>query len=136
MLWLSFRDMNKNQVFGEDTSDFLLALYERAPKLDWLRLVLDGLPGDLPFALRQRRVFVAASWPDAAALQRYLKRTFTEARRRVDDSTVAVFAGQAESELQEYRRNDPNTAMARLALHVTELVALVLKCFPEHGDGR
>jgi hypothetical protein len=55
LVWISIRDLNKFDIKNDSGSELLLLLYQQLLVSDWLRIVLDGMKGDIPLELRSTR---------------------------------------------------------------------------------
>ena len=53
MVWLVFRNLNAYHLDGSGVSDFLTGFYQRLPDSAWMRIVLDGMQGDLPYSIEE-----------------------------------------------------------------------------------
>jgi Trypsin-like peptidase domain len=52
LVWISILELDAFDLEGENASQMLLLLYEQLLATDWLRIVLDGMKGDIPASLR------------------------------------------------------------------------------------
>jgi hypothetical protein len=52
LVWVSITDLDVFDIKGEDAPQMLMLLYEQVLNTDWLRVVLDGMKGDIPISLR------------------------------------------------------------------------------------
>jgi ABC-type dipeptide/oligopeptide/nickel transport system ATPase component len=52
-VWLSISDLNSFEIEGENASQMLFLLYEQILTVGWLRILLDGMRGDIPASLRE-----------------------------------------------------------------------------------
>ncbi|MBO0720271.1 MAG: trypsin-like peptidase domain-containing protein [Blastocatellia bacterium] len=53
LVWLSITELNQFKIEQEGTSQLLFLLYQQLLTVDWLRIVLDGMKGDIPVSLMQ-----------------------------------------------------------------------------------
>lgn len=50
-VWICFKNLNISQVENPLTRQFLLALYEQLVSNTWLRIILDGMRGQIPYSV-------------------------------------------------------------------------------------
>jgi Trypsin-like peptidase domain len=78
LVWLMITDLNRCDAYGSFTSEFLYLLYEQVLTNDWLRVVLDGMKGDIPATLRQVTIRHDVPAVTEAEIRTYLQRRLTE----------------------------------------------------------
>jgi Trypsin-like peptidase domain len=78
LIWLALSDLDCTDIQGDNTSSFLTALYERTGTTDWLRIVLDGMKGDLPSTVRTLTEIHACDRVTLQDIATYLKRAIAE----------------------------------------------------------
>jgi hypothetical protein len=77
-VWLLMTDLNQCETYGLSTSEFLYLLYEQVLTNDWLRVVLDGMKGDIPAALRPVMIRHAVPAITQDDIRNHLLRRLTE----------------------------------------------------------
>jgi hypothetical protein len=53
LVWVCITELDAFDIEGDNSSQLLLLLYEEVLRLEWLRVVLDGMKGDIPASLRE-----------------------------------------------------------------------------------
>ena len=48
LVWLTITNLNLYDIEGDHASEFLRCFYEQLRQNEWLRIVLDGMRGDVP----------------------------------------------------------------------------------------
>ncbi|AQG80370.1 trypsin-like serine peptidase [Spirosoma montaniterrae] len=76
LVWLCLLELNTFKIEVDQTSEFLFMLYEQTLAFDWLRVVLDGMRGDLPDSLRLlvKDYSVPVDLPSDEPIKAYLRR--------------------------------------------------------------
>jgi hypothetical protein len=78
LVWLALSDLDRTDIQGDNASSFLTALYERTRTTDWLRIVLDGMKGDPPAAVRNLTEIHRCVEVTGDEIATYLKRALAE----------------------------------------------------------
>lgn len=74
LVWISIRDLNKFVIKNDSGSQLLFLLYEQLLVLDWLRIVLDGMQGEVPLTLRSIRESQVVAALEKTDLTAYIDR--------------------------------------------------------------
>ncbi len=114
LVWLLLSELNKSEIQGEHASPFLFLLYEQVATLDWFRVVLDGMKGDVPATVKdvsERHRVPQIAAPDIAT---YLRRALADLQIP-EDAGVEVSAQLTQSDFDDALAADPSTAMALLS---------------------
>jgi hypothetical protein len=88
LVWITIAELNKSDIQGEDASPFLLLLYERTKSSDWLRIVLDGMKGDPPEAVRKLTEWHRTAELTLDDIETYLRRAIAEYQTPNNDAVV------------------------------------------------
>jgi len=127
LVWLVLTELNKTSFQGEQASDLLLAIYELTGTTDWLRVVLDGMSGDIPDTIQSvterqrsapivaedvraflRRAIVALRYPfvgeAANAVAEGLFDDYSDVLNTRSAEAARRLAQRAQRGLQQYRR--------------------------------
>lgn len=126
LVWLLLTDLNQSEIEGPQASEFLHLLYDQVRTCDWLRVVLDGMRGDLPASLDEHRANHVVARLTREQIETCLARAFAElgldqvgelalrasARRltqfyedalnRGDERMLVGLAAQTRGEIQSY----------------------------------
>lgn len=79
LVWVVLGDLNKCVIDGPLASDFLYAMYDAVRALPWLRIVLDGMQGDIPQALASQATVHFAKVPGKPEIEQQLNRRIAKA---------------------------------------------------------
>lgn len=121
LVWLLITDLNRCDAYGSSTSEFLYLLYEQVLTNDWLRVVLDGMKGDIPATLRQVTIRHDVPAITQADILNHLKRRLTERGvSGVDPQSLEVMARLL---YRNYQQANRGTAIAELAAAVVLVVS-------------
>lgn len=118
MLWIVFRNLNRVEIQGTDTRDFLQLLYEQVVAVEWLRIVLDGFQGDLPGVVRERSDFFnTQNGGDIgrADITAYFARLATMFQQPPDSALTGAWARYLDDGFRRSLTSDPGSALTRLA---------------------
>jgi Trypsin-like peptidase domain len=121
LVWLLLSELNKSEIQGEDASPFLFLLYEQSAAVDWLRIVLDGMTGDVPAtvkALMERHRVPPIAASDIAT---YLRRALADLGIP-EDAGLEVNARLAQGELDDAIANNSPAPMAALSRRARVIV--------------
>jgi hypothetical protein len=121
LVWVSLTNLNNFDIANDDASQFLFLLYEQTLAVDWLRVVLDGMRGDIPARLNSQREIHRVSEITRADIETYLGRFKAELNLPIDQVTISALPKML---LQSYQDNlnwDPASAMSRLDEDVRRL---------------
>lgn len=117
LVWLSITELNKYKISEKDASDLLFMLYEQTLVVDWLRVVLDGMRGDVPASLRGVRKNHLTAPVTQEDLLRYFERFRTE-KNLQGLNTVAM----ANLVHKQYSRAKPKEAMGGLEEGIGDVI--------------
>ena len=114
LVWISIEDLNKFKLEGA-ISNLLLFLYEQLTPIRWLRIVLDGMRGDIPKSLRQITANPAPAVEviSEADITDYLRRAMAEIKPPGADTLRLAVKG-AKRIYDKARGNEPETAAGEL----------------------
>jgi hypothetical protein len=114
LVWLTISNLNLRDIKGDNSSEFLLHIYEQLRQVEWLRIVLDGMSGDVPISLNNvLRQYVV----EAIALgdvETYLNRFFSEIRINLGGGALDALDFMLVSKYRQDVINDPTKAMRDL----------------------
>ena len=121
LVWLVLTDLNTYNIDGALATDVLTLLYEQVTTLPWLRVVLDGMRGDLPEEISQLQlpIQVAPSLTEAD-LMAYIRRRLAVENSTVDDITIRLMSNKLFREYQVVQNNTPEKAARSLATSLIE----------------
>jgi hypothetical protein len=134
LVWLLLSELNKSEIQGEHASSFLFVLYEQAATVDWLRIVLDGMTGDVPAtvtALMERHRVPPIAASDIAT---YLRRALADLGIP-DDAGLEVSARLAQDDLDDAIANNSPTAMTALSRRARLIVDTYVDVVAPGGNG-
>lgn len=121
VVWLAILDLNKFDIEDENVSEFLLLLYEQLLSKDWLRIVLDGMKGDIPRQLERVIERHNVSPIKIDDIMTYFERFFEEMQITTNfvglDAFIKVFMTEYVSDV----RNDPDLAVKNLIRRIMSL---------------
>lgn len=122
LVWLVLTDLNNHNIDGEGATDLLSLIYEQVKTLSWLRVVLDGMQGDLSSDL-----LPYIDWIDTPPLTRddmadYLRAFLAENNLQVDDLVIDLQLRSLERAYLKAQQQQPELANATLASAVIESV--------------
>jgi hypothetical protein len=126
IVWITIKDLNKFLFKDSSGSQLLFLLYDKLLATDWLRIVLDGMDGDISLQLRSVREDHVVSDITDGDLETYINRYLTSMRIPADPGLYAA----AEVFLGQYRRSvgaQPIPAMNRLLESMMELIEIYAK---------
>ncbi|MGA9773323.1 MAG: trypsin-like peptidase domain-containing protein [Blastocatellia bacterium] len=90
LVWISITNLNNFEIVNEDASQFLLLLYEQTLAVDWLRIALDGMRGDIPARLNEQKESHRVSEITRPDIETYLNRFNAELNLQI--GPIAIFA--------------------------------------------
>jgi Trypsin-like peptidase domain len=134
LVWLLLSELNKSEIQGEHASPFLFLLYEQAATLDWLRVMLDGMRGDVPATIKdvsERHRVPPVTLGDIAT---FLRRAVAELDVQ-SEAGVRVAAKQAQRDLDAAIAADPSTAMKTLSVRAQSIVQDYIDEVESGGNG-
>jgi hypothetical protein len=114
LVWLSITNLNTFEIENEDASQLLLLLYEQTLAVDWLRVVLDGMRGDVQASLNEQKETYRVTEIASADIESYFKRFIAELNLPVDQIIVSVLTKVAFDKYQANLNQDSVTATKRL----------------------
>lgn len=107
MVWLVLTDLNSYNMDGALATDLLTLLYEQVTTLDWLRIVLDGMRGDLPDIVSQRQTTVQVAPTLAIAdLVAYFHRRLAAENLSADDTAIKAYC-KTLFRMYQAKQNEP-----------------------------
>ncbi|MBO0935994.1 trypsin-like peptidase domain-containing protein [Fibrella sp. HMF5335] len=93
MVWLVLTDLNSYNIDGSLATDLLTLLYEQVATLDWLRIVLDGMRGDLPDQISQWQLpLQVAPTLEVKDIVSYFRRRLAAENSAVDDTAIMAMS--------------------------------------------
>jgi hypothetical protein len=134
LVWLLLSELNKSEIQGEHASSYLFSFYEQVATVDWLRIVFDGMTGDLPVTVkdlmeRHRVPPIAAS--DIAT---YLRRALADLGIP-EDAGLEVLGRLAQDDLDEAIANNSPTPMTALSRRARLIVDKYVDVVAPGGNG-
>jgi hypothetical protein len=121
LVWLSITNLNTFQIVTQEASQFLLMLYEQTLAVDWLRVVLDGMQGDIPASLDEQKEMHRVSEITSEEIETYLKRFKAELNLPIDQVTISALTLILLQSHQTALNEDSAKAMSRLDNQVRQL---------------
>lgn len=116
LVWLTISDLNHFDIEGDHASEFLLYFYEQLRQTEWLRIVLDGMKGDVPISLvsvfRQYNVSII----EATEVETYLNRFFADVKINLGNEATSAVAFAFVNRYQQDVNIDPAKAIRDLLL--------------------
>ena len=134
LVWLLLSELNKSDIQGEHASPFLFLLYEQAATLDWLRVVLDGMKGDVPATVKDVAERHRVPPIVASDISTYLRRALADLQIP-EDAGVEVSAQVMQGDLDDAIAADPSTAMALLSRRARLIVNKYIDVVTPGGNG-
>ncbi|NID11266.1 trypsin-like serine peptidase [Fibrivirga algicola] len=122
LVWLVLTDLNKYNIDGPQATDFLALLYEQILTLDWLRVFLDGMRGDIPQQLVPFLTTVTTDPITRADLATYFRKFLAQRNMVVDDLNINAATLRLEKNYTQARNRTPETATVSLSLAVMERI--------------
>jgi hypothetical protein len=114
LVWFSITDLNKFEFEHEDASQLLLLLYEQTLAVEWLRVVLDGMQGDVQESLTDQKESYRATEILRGDIESYFKRFIAELDLPVGQLVVDAMSKLAFDDYQTNLTANPVTAMKNL----------------------
>jgi hypothetical protein len=113
--WLAITDLNTFEIDSPEASQLLLLLYEQTLTTPWLRIVLDGMRGDLPLTLdpphsEQYRTVA----PTAQSIAAYFAELDAEFKLEIGDVAVKAKGLDLFDRYQDALNEDAARAMEKL----------------------
>ena len=90
LVWIGLTELNNGTINGPHASEFLFLLYEQTLKVDWLRIVLDGIRADIPESLNEVTERFRTREIDKDAIKMYLRRFFATLNADIDALSLRV----------------------------------------------
>lgn len=115
LVWLSIADLNKTDIQGNNASALLHLLYEQTANLPWLRIVLDGLRGDIPAKAQRLYERHRISQPTVDDFKAYLNRAIAALKLLPEKMTIDFAAISAIDDYSAALDEERAGAMVRLA---------------------
>jgi trypsin-like peptidase len=129
-VWLFLTDLNTFEIDGENASAFLFLLYEQILSLAWLRVVLDGMKGDLPASLRALEYRHRCQELTKLQIATYLQRLATFFNLDIDQ----VVQAESQRLFQRYdKKLGSNSEVAALTL-ANEIVEEIIPLFASFSN--
>jgi hypothetical protein len=114
LVWLLLTELNKHEIQGDQASPFLFLLYEQVATIDWLRIVLDGMRGDVPATIRDASERHRVTAVGLDEITTFLRRAVADLDVQ-SEAGVRVAARQIQRQLDAAMAADPTTAMKTLS---------------------
>lgn len=125
LVWLTIAELNRNDIQGEQASDFLLSLYERVRTADWLRIVLDDMKGDAPGSIRGFTELDRVENVTQLQIETYLSRAIAEFKTPQGD-VVQAFAELAFKKYERWLFKSVDNPMELLSDELIDTVGVNL----------
>jgi hypothetical protein len=126
LVWLSITNLNNFEIENEDASRLLLLLYEQTLAVDWLRVVLDGMRGDIQESLSEQKESLRVTEIMRGDIESYFKRFIAELDLPVNQMTVNALTKMAFEKYDASLIEDPATAMKSLYEEVRKMARAFL----------
>ncbi|RJF95777.1 trypsin-like serine peptidase [Noviherbaspirillum saxi] len=128
LVWLTIAELNKTDIQGENASALLLSIYGQTRSSEWLRIVLDGMKGDLPAAIHPLSDRDDVMPLDVDDIKVYVRRAIVGMELQVpNEFLVSVLAEMTMTDYRKWRIGDPSSALSLLAERVSFIVRIYLK---------
>jgi hypothetical protein len=114
LVWVLIAELNKTDIQGENASAFLLSLYEQTRTVDWLRIVLDGMKGDLLQSLSRITEIHRTEPISLDDIEQYFRRAIAETVTP-DQQTVQTLSRAAYRQFHYWLNRNPETAIEELS---------------------
>ena len=114
-VWLFITELNKFNIRDEKTSEFLHMVYQQVLTLDWLRVILDGMQGDLPQSLDRFTFNIRVSEFNKAAIDKFYRSAVGELDLALGPLGFAADVVEADKAYKEWLNEDSSTALGKLA---------------------
>jgi len=111
-VWIMLTDLNKFGIDGENLQELLLVLLESVKNTEWLRIIIDGMPANLPVSVQENTKTYRTKDLTFADVQMFLSKCFTDRgwdSNEIDNSSTLLYYIYEESMLD-------NTASAFVKL--------------------
>lgn len=116
LVWITLTDLNNGSIDGPNASELLFLLYEQTLKVDWLRIVLDGIRADIPDTLADVTERFRTKEVEQEDVELYLRRFFATLKKSVDtDLQTTVFGDLITEPYRTQLDKSSDTAMKTLA---------------------
>lgn len=119
LVWLLITQLDIFEIKRDDVSELLLLLYKQTASLNWLRVVLDGMRGDIPGPIQNLTGEYSIPPPTRDDVQRYFERL------RAEKYLLYQPAAMAKATFPEYLEmlgRDSEKAMSHLKSQMMKLV--------------
>ncbi|WP_020604217.1 trypsin-like serine peptidase [Spirosoma spitsbergense] len=90
LVWIVLAELNNGSISGPQASEFLFLLYEQTLKVDWLRIVLDGIRADIPESLSDVTERFRTQEINKMDIELYLRRFFATLNGDIDTLSLRV----------------------------------------------
>lgn len=127
MVWLCITELNKFDIEGEHTSEFLFMLYEQSLRVDWLRIVLDGVKADIPATLTDLTETSRVREFARQNIETFFKRAIAELELAVDNNVLQTDVDECWEDYEEFLIKDESTAAAELSKKISKRITLYIK---------
>lgn len=127
LVWLVLTELNKTSFQGKQASELLLAIYELTRTTDWLRVVLDGMSGDIPDSIQllTERTRNPSITPEDVLT--YLRRAIVALQYPFVDQAARVLAVVTYDDYQTALNTSPAEAVRRLARRALQALQQYLR---------
>lgn len=122
LVWLTITELNKFEIEGQFCSEFLHMLYEQTLTVDWLRVLLDGMQGDLPQSLRPLTSFVRMTEFTKADIETFYRSAVADMELDLGPLGLKGDVNEAFNDYQQWLNSDSATAAAKLAEKITNRI--------------
>ncbi len=117
---------------GPQATDLLSLLYEQVATVDWLRVVLDGMRGDIPQQLEPYKQTLEVEPFKRDDMATYLRKVATQSNKLVDDLTINLLTILLERDYKAVLNGDSRKeAAASLSKAVMERVRDLIRATEE-----
>lgn len=127
LVWFCLTDLNHFEIEGTNTSPFLFLLYEQVLRFEWLRVVLDGMRGDIPDSLAEVHEVYRTAAITPQDLEYFLKRASAALELPLDDVSIKAEAIDLVDRYTDLLDNEPEEALRQLAKTAMRKVGIYTK---------
>lgn len=121
LVWITLADLNHTEIQGENASAFLQALYEQTRVVDWVRILLDGMKGDLPGPILSIVERHRAGYITREEIETYVRRAIAEFETPLDEA-VSGLSKAAYKSYDNLLNSNPSNAARQLSDLLEDLV--------------
>src|SRR5262249_53122538 len=121
LVWLSITNLNAFEIVDAQASQLLFLIYQQTPTVSWLRIVLDGMRGDIPDAVQPFRDRHSTTELTSDDIETYLRRFRAETQLQFDDLSISALGYLFFKKYQSALDKDPANALKSLVAEVTKV---------------